>query len=351
MWPFNRSEKRESSYSDALIQQILSSSGGSVGPQPISTGALEFCAGLVGRAFASASVEGPPMLTAALTPSFLNNVGRELVRHGEILFHVDFLDALKLSPVSDWDVQGGYDPNEWKYRLTLAGPSSVTTISNRPAEGVLHFMYAHEAGRPHRGLSPVAAAALAGRLSSEVGKLLADEASGPRGSVLPMPHTDGADATVALLKADLLKLNGQLALVESMRGNWKEGSSSREAPADWRAQRIGASPPVSLVNLHELASREIALACGVPAALASPNPTGTGTREAWRQFLFGTVAPLGKLVAAELSRKLGAPITLKWDELRASDLAGRARAFQSLVGGGMELGRAAGLAGLLDPTD
>ena len=31
MWPFNRSENRESSYSDALIQQILSSSGGSVG--------------------------------------------------------------------------------------------------------------------------------------------------------------------------------------------------------------------------------------------------------------------------------------------------------------------------------
>ena len=166
-----------------------------------------------------------------------------------------------------------------------------------------------------------------------------------------MPSKDGSDPTVTALKNDLLKLNGQLALVESMRGNWKEGSSAREAPADWRAQRIGASPPVSLVNLHELASREIALACGVPAALASPNPTGTGTRESWRQFLFGTIAPVGKLVAAELSRKLGAPITLKWDELRASDLAGRARAFQSLVGGGMELGRAAGLAGLLDPTD
>ena len=157
MWPFNRSEKRESSYSDALIQQILSSSGGSVGPQSISTGALEFCAGLVGRAFASASVEGPPMLTAALTPSFLNNVGRELVRHGEILFHVDFLDALKLSPVSDWDVQGGYDPAAWRYRLTLAGPSSVTTISNRPAAGVLHFHVRSRSGatasRPVPGCS------------------------------------------------------------------------------------------------------------------------------------------------------------------------------------------------------
>ena len=351
MWPFNRIEKRESSYSDALIQQILSSSGGSVGPQSISTGALEFCAGLVGRAFASASVEGPPMLTAALTSSFLNQVGRELIRNGEAVYNVDFLDALKLSPAADWDVQGGYDPAAWRYRLTLAGPSSVTTISNRPAAGVLHFQYAHEPGRPHRGLSPVAAAHIAGRLSAEVAKALADEASGPRGSVLPMPSKDGSDPTVAALKNDLLKLNGQLALVESMKSGFQAASSAREAPADWQAKRIGANPPVSLVNLHELASKEIALACGVPAALASPNPTGTGTREAWRQFLFGTVAPLGKLVAAELSLKLGASITLKWDELRASDLAGRARAFQSLVGGGMALSRAAALAGLLDPTD
>ena len=155
--------------------------------------------------------------------------------------------------------------------------------------------------------------------------------AGHAAAVLPMPSKDGSDPTVTALKNDLLKLNGQLGAGREYEERQLEGSDrvAREAPADWRAQRIGASPPVSLVNLHELASREIALACGVPAALASPNPTGTGTRESWRQFLFGTIAPVGKLVAAELSRKLGAPITLKWDELRASDLAGRARAFQS----------------------
>ena len=108
---------------------------------------------------------------------------------------------------------------------------------------------------------------------------------------------------------------------------------------------------MGLVNLHETASREVALCCGVPTALLAESPTGTGTREAWRQFLFGTVAPLGKLVAAELSRKLDAPISLTWADLRASDLAGRARAFQSMVGGGMDLSRAAALAGLMDPTD
>ena len=62
--------------------------------------------------------------------------------------------------------------------------------------------------------------------------------------------------------------------------------------------------------------------------------------------LFGVLSPLGRLVEAELQDKLEDTVTLSWQELRASDLSGRARAFQSMVGGGMEVERAAGLAGL-----
>lgn len=39
-------------------------------------------------------------------------------------------------------------------------------------------------------------------------------------------------------------------------------------------------------------------------------------------------------------------IDLGWEELRAGDIAGRARAFQSTVGGGMDLGTAAALSWL-----
>ena len=69
-------------------------------------------------------------------------------------------------------------------------------------------------------------------------------------------------------------------------------------------------------------------------------------REAWRLALFGVLSPLGRLVESELQDKLEDTVTLSWQELRASDLSGRARAFQSMVGGGMEVERAAGLAGL-----
>ena len=77
--------------------------------------------------------------------------------------------------------------------------------------------------------------------------------------------------------------------------------------------------------------------------------TGTAAREAYRRFLHGTVAPLGRIVARELAEKLDTPgVALNFDALFAADLSGRARAFGSLVQGGMDIDRAAGLAGLLD---
>ena len=65
------------------------------------------------------------------------------------------------------------------------------------------------------------------------------------------------------------------------------------------------------------------------------------------KLLFATIAPLGRLVVAELAAKLEGEVALEWDELRASDIAGRARAFQSMVGAGMDPSKAAGLAGLM----
>ena len=70
-------------------------------------------------------------------------------------------------------------------------------------------------------------------------------------------------------------------------------------------------------------------------------------REAWRLALFGVLAPLGRLVESELKAKLDDEVSLSWQELRASDLSGRARAFQSMVGGGMDISKAIAGAGLM----
>ena len=169
MWPFfNRREIRESSFTDALVSQIVANAGGAVSARPTATGALEACAGLIGRAFSAASVEGSGNADGCAYSGVLESCRARACTAWRSGFQCGCspVDALQLTPSADWDVQGGFDPEAWRYRLNLAGPSETTTIGHRPASGVLHFMWACEPSRPWRGLSPIAAAALAGRTLS-----------------------------------------------------------------------------------------------------------------------------------------------------------------------------------------
>ena len=76
-------------------------------------------------------------------------------------------------------------------------------------------------------------------------------------------------------------------------------------------------------------------------------------REAWRQFLHGSVEPLSKTVSAELTAKLDSDIRLDFHNLSASDLQGRARAYQSMTNGddGIDKDAAVRICGLTDGTD
>ena len=105
-------------------------------------------------------------------------------------------------------------------------------------------------------------------------------------------------------------------------------------------------PPASLVELVSVASQEVYAACGFNTALWGGSQAAS-VREAWRLALFGVLSPLGRLVESELQEKLEDTVTLSWQELRASDLSGRAWAFQSMVGGGMAVAEAVSVAGLM----
>ena len=67
--------------------------------------------------------------------------------------------------------------------------------------------------------------------------------------------------------------------------------------------------------------------------------------------MHATIAPLARIVAEELSAKFETAIGLSFDELFAADLSGRARAFRSLVNGGMAVEKAAALAGLMQSEE
>ena len=66
--------------------------------------------------------------------------------------------------------------------------------------------------------------ALAGRLSSEVVKALADEASGPRGAFLPLP-IDGQDPSIETLKSDIRSAAGKMLTAEG--GDWDVADNNR----------------------------------------------------------------------------------------------------------------------------
>ena len=63
------------------------------------------------------------------------------------------------------------------------------------------------------------------------------------------------------------------------------------------------------------------------------------------------IHPLAETVAEEARERLGVDVRLSFNRLFASDLAGRARNFPSMVQGGMEPGKTAALAGLMEMED
>ena len=341
MWPFNRQpNETRSSYTDTLVAAITANARGTTAAFPNATAALEACTGIVGRAFAAAEVTGAEVDAATMCL-----VGRSLIRRGEIVFRIDVRDgAIKLFPASSHTVSGDYDPDSWLYRLNLAGPDATTTLDPIPANSVLHFMYSRSPETPFRGAGPIQVAQLAGRLSAETVAALADEASGPRGSVLPLPGVDGADATIQALKSDIKTLRGAMAFVESTTDSYASGGVAPRR--DWEPKRLGFDAPASLINLHAMATAEVMAACGVSPALFSAESAGTGSRESYRQLMASTLLPLGKLVSDELSAKLETTVEITWDELRAGDISGRARALSSLVTAGVPLTKAVRLAGL-----
>ena len=347
-WPFGKDleTRAESSYGDAVIAALVGRAEGRTLAVPSGTGALEACSGLVGRAFAASEVAGADSLTRVLTPGVLEMIGRSLIRQGEIVFYVDSSSgSLRLVPAETHDVVGGPFPEEWEYHLTLGGPSRTVTYDDVPAQSVLHFRYAADPATPWRGNGPIQVATLAGRLSSETVRALGDEASGPVGRLLALPGVDGQDSTVEGLRADISAARGRTAIIEG--GDW---GSAGDGKLGLKSERFGAEPPASMVQLLSAASQEVYSACGLNAAIWGAGDAAS-TREAWRLALFGVLSPLGKLVEAELQEKLEDTVTLSWQELRASDLSGRARAFQSLVGGGKTVEEATAIAGLMMTDD
>ena len=364
-WPWSRSptpplETRQSGgagFTAAVSAALFAQATGGTVRDASATAALEAAAGAYARAFALAEVQPSTPATRALTPALLALAARDLIRRGEFVWQID-VDAtgdVRLLPAGSWDVRGRWERSSWRYRVDLFGPSgNVTRLL--PADAVIHGQYSHDAARPWFGISPLGWATLTGKLHGAVEDALGDESATTRGFLLPVPTAaapaaDGDDDDTtdpnAQFRADLAVLRGGTRTIETTRGAYGDGAGA-QPEHDFKPQRIGADPPEALVSLRSDSALAVLAAAGVPTEMMA-GADATASREAWRRFLHGSVNPLGDLLAAELAVKLDVPdLRLSFDRLFASDLSGRARAFQSMVNGGLSTDKAAGLAGLLE---
>ena len=338
--PFlNRPETR-AGYTDAIVQALLQEATGQAA-SVASLGVTEACAGLWGRSFASATITPVNMATAALTPAVLEAIGRRLLLHGEAVFEITVEDgAVRLVEASNWEIE---ERGQWLYRADFSTPEG-TYNRTLTADRVLHPRIGASSKRPWKGESPIPSATA--KLAAGLETKLTQEVDGPVGNVLPLPHK----GSVTQLQADIDKLAGRTVLVESTSGAY--GGDKDSAPkGDWMARRIGANPPESMIGLRKDVQASILAASGCPGSLLERSD-GTLAREEMRRFLHSTISPVSRVVASELAVKLDTPgLAFDFSNLFASDLSGRARAFQSLVGGGMDITKAATLAGLMVDDD
>ncbi|MDE0338423.1 MAG: hypothetical protein OXI80_12190 [Caldilineaceae bacterium] len=306
---------------ELLTLRLAMAAGTATGPLDASTiAAAEIAAGLWERALSAGRSD-------VLSAAELAIVGRHLVTRGESVWLV----PVGGRPVvcADWDVRSaGARPADWWYRVSIAGPSGQVERT-ADAASVLHFRIRVSDKAPWRGRSPWAVATTTAALASHLEASLTAEESGPIGHVLPVPDLGNAGGVADALPT----LRGRTVLGETMGAGWEAGGARAPATREWQPVRIGPEPPENQRALRSDVQDALLAAAGVPVELVR----GSGdAREAWRRFLFATIEPVGRLVAAEARRVLGGSGRLDWADLAASDLQGRARAFRQLTDAGMD---------------
>ena len=349
-WPWQpRREVRESgtTYSQ-LVSRLIQSQADGQTVEANETAAVEAVAGALSRSFASATVEADDWVKAAVTPRFLAQVGRDVLRTGESLHVIQVAHSgdVRLTPCSTWYFEGPSDPADWIVTATAYGPSASETW-RLPISATVFLSWGSPVARPWHGIPAAGWASLAGRLAAETERALADEAGGPTAMLLPVP-ADGGDGgdddPLAALKTDISAAKGKALLVETVASAWGEGKGAAPA-ADWKPSRLGANPPASLVTLSKDAHMRVLGACGASPALFDDSD-GTSKREALRQFHMGTVRPLARLLEHELSARFDTPVKLAFDGY-PRDMVSRAQVFAKLIAAeGVSVEKALEIAGL-----
>ena len=321
-----RRETRASNanYSSVVQDALLALAEGKAAASPVTTGAVEACAGLQARCFAQAIVTP----AGSISPSTLYDVGRDLALRGEFvaLLEVSAEGPTFVRPASH-TVRGGHRESSWVYDLWLSGPTETTRVRVR-RDQLVHVRINQDPATPWQGRSPISAARATGRLLAELESSLADEGSLPVGRLVPSP--EGSHKLGSLQKA-INSLRGKLVFTPTTAGGY--GDKGAAPMTDWKPTRVGPDFTAAEVSLREMVERSVCGIFSVHPGLISSNIDGSAMREAFRKYLRANLEGLVRVAVPEFARVLGEPdLLLSLARLRASDTAGQARAFRGLAG-------------------
>ena len=340
--PAEAATTSSSNFTDATIDSMVARAAGSaVDPHSLAT--AETCVSLWERCLSSAVVEPMNSRLAGVTPELLGLIGRALATRGEMVASIEVEGGdVRIVPVGSYDVRGPWNEEEWWYRCDLFGPNGNVT-KFLPSMSVCHFRIGADPWRRWRGTAPLHRSASTAALAAAIESSLTKESRLPVGRAALAHGANKVDGVLAWLRQGGFAVFGD----SSNRGIPQE-PSRRHEPVPY-----GPKPEAVMESLRTGVGKDVLSVFGVPALLFGERSDGTGAREGWRRFIFSTIAPMARMIQAELRAKLDPAAVVSIDELRAADEDGRSRAvmrraaaFKTLVDTGMERDEARRLAGL-----
>ena len=336
--PWQKSEQRSASLTDEVVKLLLAKAeGGVLDADGLSV--LEAAAGLIGRCFAAAEVEGDTL--GLVSPGVLENIGRSFIRQGTCAYAIEVdQNGIKLTPaIGRPDVRGGDNPASWIYRLDLQGPSR-TRQALLQSDSVLAFRINANPGTPWAGRAPHELSSRTTETAATAELTAKLEAAIRPARLAPVPgNPDQVNKT-----GDAILEGGTVILPSAMGGIAYQ--SGQEASSKWNPQELKPNPADAHIALRKQAGQDLLSACGIPPVLFDAAGDGSARREAYRQLTFTVLEPWGRIVASELAEKMGRDIRLDFGRLHGADLATRGRALKQLTESGVMLDEAMAITGL-----
>ena len=282
LWPFNWRGRGagELSTHDLIL---VAKSGAADGV----LGSVEACVSLWADAVASATLTSPYPVSGAERACLV----REFLLGGESLRRLDIRNGRPvLVPARLANVGGATpDPTQWTYQLDVRVPTG-SMHATYPAEQVLHWRRFPNPMMPWRGRSVLSDCPALAALAQYVERSLLGEHAVPVSRLMdlsiPWRQKAGQKQEMAesLPIANLVG-DGVVQVQQLDRGMEAKGKDV--------AQRIGADPDESSVELRDQLRRDIQSAFGVPGGLLlAESGSAQSTRELRSLWLRGRVLPV-----------------------------------------------------------